>query len=128
MLSCLSKNRRALTALFIPIALSLSAAISFAGTPTVGPDCGIGAAIVGSDSAGKVTIGSPDPTLPATGTCNLSFGVPYTNAPSCTATNETNSGGHAVSVGVRTTTTKAEMDGMNPWAPGDVISYSCQEY
>lgn len=61
-------------------ALLCSAAAS-AGTPTLGPDCGVGAALVGtsSDSAGKVTIGTPsDPSAPQLVTCTLTFGVPYT--------------------------------------------------
>src|SRR5690242_7325034 len=91
----LSSTKGVLSALLVGTAMLLWSAAAFAGTPILGPDCGATAAsIVGSDSAGKVTLGIPDPTLPATGTCTLSFSVPYTNAPACTATNETNGGGY----------------------------------
>jgi len=113
-----------LTALLAGTVVLFWSAISFAGTPTLGPDCGsTGVAIVGSDLAGKVTLGAG-----VAGTCTLAFSVPYPNAPACTATNETNGGGSAVLVGARTTTTTMEMDGIMPWNPGDVISYMCQDY
>jgi hypothetical protein len=119
----LSKTRGLLTALLAGVAMLCWSAASFAASPLLGPDCGTGTTIVGSDTAGKVTLGAD-----AAGTCTLEFSVPPLNPPACTATNETNSGGHAVSVGVRTTTTTMEMDGMYPWAPGDVISYMCVDY
>lgn len=119
----LSSTRGVLTASLAGTVLLFWSAISFAGTPTLGPDCGTGAAVVGSDSAGKVTIGAG-----MAGTCTLTFSVPYTNAPACSATNETNGGGSAVFVGARTTPATMEMDQISPWNSGDVISYSCQEY
>ncbi len=118
----LSRTRS--VAAFMAVAAALCwSSTSLAATPTLGPDCGTGAAIVGSDSAGKVTLG----TAPAA-TCTLAFSVAPLNPPACTATNETNGGGNAVPVGVRTTTTTVEMDGMYPWVPGDIVSYSCTSY
>jgi hypothetical protein len=117
-----SKTSGVLTALLAAAVILCWSASSFAATPLLGPDCGTGAVIVGSDTAGKVTLGQG----PAT--CTLEFSVPPLNPPACTATNETNSGGHAVSVGVRTTTTTLEMDGMYPWVAGDVVSYLCVQY
>ena len=119
----LSSTRAVLTAMLAGTVVLFWSAVSFAGVPTIGPDCGTaGAAIVGSDSAGKVTLGA------GVGTCTLTFNVPYTNPPACSATNETNGGGHAVGVGTRTTNATLEMDGMYPWNPGDVVSYLCVEY
>jgi hypothetical protein len=103
-------------------------AVSFAGTPTLGTDCGTTAVLVGSDLAGKVTIGTPDPLLPNTGTCTLSFGAPYPNAPACTAMNETNGGGFPVPMGTRTTTTTLTLGSSAGWVVGDVIAYSCLDY
>jgi hypothetical protein len=100
-------------------------AAAFAGTPTLEPDCGIGATIVGSDSAGKVTLGKPDPSLQVSGTCILTFSAPYSNAPACSASNETNGGGFPTSMGTRTTTATLEL-GFS--VPGDVISYVCADY
>jgi hypothetical protein len=60
----LSSTKGVLTALLAGTAVLLGSAAAFAGTPTLEPDCGIGATIVGSDSAGKVTLGKPDPSLP----------------------------------------------------------------
>jgi hypothetical protein len=118
----ISRIGATLCALTAAAAVVLWSATSFAGPPAVGPDCGSGAAIVGSDSAGKVTLGA-DP-----GNCTITFSTPYLNPPACMATNETNGGGHAVSVGVRTTTASISMDSMYVMYQGDVISYMCVEY
>ncbi len=115
-------------ALLAGTAVLLWSAASFAASPLLGPDCGSGAAIVGSDAAGKVTLGAPAPGSPMAPACTLGFSVPPLNPPACTATNETNGGGAAVAVGVRTTTTALEMDQLTPWNPGDVISYMCVGY
>jgi hypothetical protein len=108
--------------------LFLSSEASFAGTPTLGTDCGTTAAAIGSDTAGKVTIGVPDPLLPYTGTCTLTFGTPYPNAPACTAMNETNGGGYPAPAGTRSTQTTLTLGSTGGWAAGDVISYSCLDY
>ena len=42
------------------------------------------------------------------------------------AMNETNGGGHAVSAGLRTSTTQLMID--VPWSDGDMISYICGSY
>jgi hypothetical protein len=119
----LSRTRGVLSALLAGVAVLCCSATSFAASPALGPDCGAGAAIVGSDSAGKVTLGTP-----TSGTCTLAFSVAPLNPPACTATNETNGGGQAVAVGVRTTATTMEMDELTPWNAGDVISYMCTSY
>ena len=117
-----STTKGALTALLAGAAILCWSTASFAATPLLGPDCGTGASIVGGDAAGKVTLGA------GVSTCTLEFSVPPLNPPACTATNETNGGGHAVGVGVRTTTTTLQMDGMYPWSPGDVVSYACLSF
>lgn len=98
----------------------------FAAAPILGDDCGAGSSIVGSDSAGKVTMGG-DVT-----TCTLTFASTFPNAPACTAMNETNAGGHAAPVGTTTTTTTVMLDGASPGTgslgPGDVVSYLCVGY
>ena len=114
----LSKKRGALTAILAGTVLMFSSAIALAGTPTLGADCGAGASIVGSDSAGKATVGA------GANTCTLAFSVPYTNAPACMATNETE--GRAV--GVTTSNGGVVLSGPNPFAAGDVIAYICAEY
>lgn len=125
----LSRARGALIALLAGTAVVCWSASSFAASPTLGPDCGTGAAIVGSDSAGKVTLGAPAVVgTPMAPTCTLAFSTAYLNPPACTAMNETNGGGAAVAQGVRTTTTALEMDQLTPWNTGDVISYMCVSY
>ena len=123
----LSSAKGVLTALLAGTTVLLWSAAALA-TPLLGIDCGTGAAIVGSDSAGKVTLGIPDPTIPATGTCTLSFSVPYTNPPACTATNETNGGGYPAPAGAKTTYTTLVLGSSVGSVPGDVISYMCVEY
>jgi hypothetical protein len=117
-----SKTSGALTALLAGTAMLCWSAAAFAGTPTLGPDCGTGAAIVGSDAAGKVTLGQ------GATTCTLSFSVPYTNAPACSATNETNGGGISIPVGPSTTVTTLLLSSVYPWHASDVISYICLDY
>jgi hypothetical protein len=118
----LSGTRGALTALLAGATMLCWSAASFAASPLLGPDCGTGAAIVGSDAAGKVTLGA------GVTTCTLEFSVPPLNPPACTAMNETNGGGFSVAVGVKTTTTTIELNSLSPWNPGDVISYMCISY
>jgi hypothetical protein len=100
-------------------ALALSAT-AFAGTPSLGAGCGAGASITGSDTAGKVTLGSNS------GVCVLTFSTAFANPPACMAMNETNGGGHAVAAGLRTSATQLMVD--VPWADGDTIAYICAGY
>jgi hypothetical protein len=93
---------------------------AFAGTPSLGAGCGAGASIAGSDTAGKVTLGSDS------GVCVLTFSTAFANPPACMAMNETNGGGHAVAAGLRTSTTQLMVD--VPWADGDTIAYLCGSY
>jgi hypothetical protein len=118
----LSMTSGMLTALVAGTLLLISPAISMAGTPALGADCGTGAAIAGSDSAGKVKLGV------GVSTCTLTFSVPYTNAPACAATNETNGGGYSLPVGAKTTHTTVDLNSISPWLAGDVVSYLCQDY
>jgi hypothetical protein len=119
----LTRKRGALTVLLAGTVVMFWSAISLAATPMLGLDCGTtGAAIVGSDSAGKVTLGA------GATTCTLTFSVPYPNPPACSATNETNGGGFSVPVGVKTTAATLELNSQSPWVSGDVISYMCLDY
>jgi len=120
---------RAITTVAATAVLLWSTA-SFATTPattppTLGPDCGAGATIVGTDLAGKVELG----TAPSNrSTCTLTFALPAVNAPACMAVNETNGGGYSTPIGTITTTTTVVIGGAMPWVAGDVISYICVSY
>jgi hypothetical protein len=116
----ISGTRGTLIAVIAGAAVLVWSASSLAGTPTLGSDCGAGAALVGtsSDEAGKVTLGT-DPA-----TCTFTFGTPYTNAPACTATDETS----ARTVAVSSTTAGMVLNGPYPFSGGDVVSYICVEY
>ena len=119
----LSITTGALAAMMAGAALLILSATSFAGTPSLGSGCGSsGASIVGSDTAGKVTLGT------GTGTCILTFSGTYTNAPACMAMNETNGGAHAQAAGIKTTTTQLIIDSAAPWSDGDTIAYICSTY
>jgi len=109
-------------AITIVMVITLGATISFAGTPILGADCGTGAAISGSDSAGKVTLGI------GVSSCTIEFSVPGDVAPACNATNETNGGGNPMAVGTKSTTTSVMLVSMTPWRAGDVVSYICEGY
>jgi len=119
-----SKTKVALAVLLLGAAL-LPAAGAFAGNPSVGPDCGDGASIVGSDVAGKVTLGTG---ASVTGACTVTFSSPGLHAPACTAVNETNGGGNSVTVATRSTSTTVVLRGASPWSDGDVVSYICIAY
>jgi hypothetical protein len=125
---CRSRKTRWVMLLAGAVAPLLAGTVALAGTPLVGTDCGTTATIVGSDSAGKVTLGSPDSQVPATGTCTLSYSVSYTNPPACSATNETNGGGFPAPMGTRTTNSILVIGSSAGSAPGDVISYVCADY
>ncbi len=116
--------RVATTALVLTVAVlpPLWPGTSSAATPTLGADCGAGASIVGSDSAGKVTLGTG---ASDTSACTLTFSPAWASAPACTAVNETNAGGYSMPVGTRTTTTTLLLGGASPWADRDVVSYLC---
>jgi hypothetical protein len=112
----------AIAAVMAGVAILILSATSFAGTPTLAAGCGTGATVVGSDSAGKVTLGTGNTY------CILNFSGTYTNAPACVATNETNGGAHAIAVGIKTTTTQMMIDAAAPWADGDTFGYICSSY
>jgi len=115
---------RAITTVAATAVLLWSTA-SFAATPTLGPDCGAGASIVGTDLAGKVELG----TAPSNrSTCTLTFALPGVSAPACMAVNETNGGGYSTPIGTITTTTTVVIGGAMPWIAGDIISYICVSY
>jgi len=125
----LTRKGGALTALLAGTVVMGWSAISLAGTPTLSTDCGAtGASIAGSDAAGKVTLGVSDPLIPATGMCTLTFSTSYPNPPACSAMNETNGGGFPAPAGTRTTNNTRVMGSSVGSAPGDVISYHCQDY
>lgn len=112
----------ALAVMMAAAAVLILSATSFAGTPTLVTGCGTGATVVGSDTAGKVTLGSGNTY------CVLNFSTTYTNPPACVGMNETNGGAHAVAVGIKTSTTQMMIDAAAPWADGDTIAYLCQSY
>jgi len=112
----------ALVVMMAAAAVLIMSATSFAGTPSLGSGCGGGAAIAGSDTAGKLTLGQSNTV------CVLTFSTPFANAPACTAMNETNGGAHANVAGVKSTPSTLTIDAAAPWADGDTIAYICQSY
>jgi hypothetical protein len=118
------KMKVELAGLLMAAALLLSPSTSFSAAPALGPDCGAGASVVGSDSAGKVRLGT------GVRTCTLVFASTFPTAPACAATNETNNGGSPAPVGARSTTTTLVIDGAASTAlgDGDVVSYICVSY
>ncbi len=114
-----------LTALLLVGALLLLwPGMSFAAAPTLGPDCGAAASVAGSDSAGKVTMGTG-----VRSTCTLTFSATWTDAPACTAMSES---GRPAPVGTKSTTTTLVLDGrangVASLSDGDVVSYICVGY
>jgi hypothetical protein len=118
-----SRKRACVLTSLIALALLMPCSVaSAAAGPTLESDCGTGAAIVGSDSAGKVTLGD------GVTSCTIDFSTQWPNPPACTAVNETNGGGNPQSVGTKTTTATVVLGGYYPWVAHDVISYICMGY
>jgi hypothetical protein len=115
------RSRLSISVLVLMVVMPCSITLAAAG-PTLEADCGTGATIVGSDSAGKVTLGE------GVATCTLEFSTQWPNPPACTAVNETNGGGNPQSVGVKSTTETLVLGGYYPWVAHDVVSYICMGY
>ena len=112
-----------LISLLAIVAVVRCSVASAAAGPILEADCGTGAAVVGSDSAGKVTLGEG-----VASSCTLDFSTQWPNPPACTAVNETNGAGNPQSVGTKTTTATVVLGGYYPWVAHDVISYICMGY
>src|SRR3990172_9700313 len=95
------RRRAVLTAVLLIGAAALLWPGASLAAPTLGADCGSGASIVGSDSAGKVTLGTRTGPI-GYGRCTLTFSVPSTSAPACQGMNE--SGRYPAPIGVKSTT------------------------
>jgi hypothetical protein len=121
----LSRMRTGTTAaLLVGALLAFWPGVLLAASPTVGQDCPAGTGIAGTDEAGKVVIGeSAGETA-----CTLTFVAQWTNPPVCMAVNETNGGGYAMPIGVKTTRTTMQISSARPVVQGDVISYLCVGY
>lgn len=87
-------------------------------TNTSANSCGTTTAtLVGSDTAGKVTVGATAGT-----SCTITFTTAFTNAPACFANNETTAN---LSRATSTTTTVILA---GTFVAGDVLSYGCLSY
>lgn len=98
--------------------------INASGTaPTLGAgagDCGTGPAIVGNDTAGRVTVGSSNNG----GKCTITFTVPYgANAPVCSVWNESSTARPVYPIG--TTTTALAITAASALSAGDKLAYQC---
>ncbi len=118
------RTKAALAVLLAGTAVLLWSTVSFAAPPTMGANCGAAASIVGTDSAGKVKLGTG-----VASTCTLTFALPSLNAPAWTAMSET---GRPAPVGTKSTTTTLVLDGRASGTAsleeGGVVSYLCVSY
>lgn len=89
--------------------------------PVVISGCGTGATVVGSDTVGRITLGTGAPA-----NCKIGFGVTWTgNLPVCYFNNETtNTAVRMTSVSLFDVTATA----VTGFTPLDVISYICMNY
>lgn len=94
--------------------VTINAHVITAGTtPSIVSGCGIGPSIVGTDTAGRVTIGTNGGTV-----CLVDFAAPYASAPICICNNEANRTCEATA-----TTTRLTLQGST--AINDVETYIC---
>ena len=103
--------------LYASTSIDLNSHIKTSGSSPTLSACGIAPAIVGSDSAGKVTIGTG-----VTNSCTATFNVAYVIAPACTLTGSANG---EVIAGTTTTTALIITSGSD--MDSDVIMYICIE-
>lgn len=104
------------------LTLALLAATPALAQPTLGPDCGTGATLIGSNTAGKFTVGT-DPSW----SCTLIFATARNRA--CNGSVENSSVSIGIeAVGAATTDTTALFASPNGFKPGYVISYQCSPY
>lgn len=113
---------------FVLLCLSLTA-FARAATPTLGPDCGTGATVIGSRDAGKVTIGSSQDQ----NTCTLTVNA-WPKVPSCSAVLESGIDAQGYPIvpqpyATQSTTTRLILvyppSASDDMQPGYVISYLC---
>lgn len=84
--------------------------------PTIG-FCGTSPSIVGNDSVGQITIGSGA----IASSCTVTFSGPWTNAPSCSVTFES----QYIIAGTSTTATFMLINSTGPFISGGKIKYKC---
>jgi hypothetical protein len=87
-----------------------------AGTAPAVSSCGTGPSVVGTDTAGRITVGTGSPS-----SCTLTFASAYANIPSCTVNHE---GAILLVRGVPSTTTLV-IDTATAFTDGGIIDYIC---
>ncbi len=87
-------------------------------SPSIGSGCGTARAIAGTDTVGRITIG----TGPS-GTCVMTFAIPFDVAPVCVVNNETSTSN--IPQATSTTTT---MTITGTLTASDAITYACVGY
>ena len=104
------------------LAILLLAASQALAQPTLDADCGAGATIVGTNTAGKVTIGT-DPDWK----CTLIF--PTSRNRACSGVVENSHVSIGIEpIGIATTDTTGVMASSYGFAPASVISYQCTQF
>ena len=99
------------------VAVSVGSSVG-AATPGLQAECGTGATVVGSDEAGKITMGE------GVASCTLYFSEPWPNEPACVAVNETKSR----PMDTRSTRTSVTMGIGVALDADDVVAYICKGY
>jgi hypothetical protein len=85
--------------------------------PSVTANCGSGPSLVGTNSVMRITVGSGGSDT----SCTITFGTPYVNAPACTANNNTDKVGYAVTP----STTAVIITGPSAITAGSQINVIC---
>lgn len=104
------------------VSILLMAATPAMAQPTLGADCGTGATINGSNTAGKFTVGT-DPSW----SCTLTFTTAHKRACSGSVENSNVSIG-IEAIGAATTDTTALFASPNGFSANYVISYQCMPF
>lgn len=87
-------------------------------TPPTVSSCGTSPSVVGSDGAGKVTLGT---SIGVDNTCTVTFATAWNTVPSCMANNET----QVLLIRTQTTKTVLTLSVAATFTDSDVISYLC---
>jgi hypothetical protein len=96
--------------------LDVSGRIQTSGTSATISSCGVGASVLGTATAGRITVGSGSPT-----TCSINFGQTYTNTPMCAFSSDSQTLGATVTE----TTTQLSIAHVAAFLNGEILKYVC---
>lgn len=88
--------------------------------PTITANCGTSPSIAGTDTNGRLNVGTGGTAT----TCTITFGTAWTTAPSCVAATEST----ALTIKAKASTSTLIITSATPFTASDLITYICMGY